>query len=127
MPAAWPIAVPQRFDPAAYRETGPRGAFIETPFTAGRPARRRGTLADYRVVELQLNAITVAEKAAFEAWFETTLSGGAESFDMTHPVTGELRTWCFLNPDAPFTIRAMRPGDPRLIVTMTLGLQPVIA
>ena len=124
MPAAWPVTVPQRFDPAAYRETGPRGAFIETPFDKGRPARRRGTLADVRVVELQLNAITVAEKAAFDLWFAKTLSGGAESFEMTHPVTGDLRTWSFANPDAPYSIRAMRPGDPRLIVTMTIGLHP---
>lgn len=127
MAVAWPTTVPQRFDPAAYRETGPRGAFLMTEFDKGRPTRRRNSLASERVVELQLNALTVAELTAFEAWFESVLDGGSQEFEMTHPVTGALRLWAFANPEAPYTISAMRPGDPRVRVAMTLHLHPVIA
>lgn len=104
MPAAWPVTVPQRF--AADAEFGgPEDTFLVTEFDKGRPARRRNTLASPERVSLTLAALTGAEVAAFRQWFDLTLSGGAEPFEMPDPATGGLRTFAFAESRPPFSQR----------------------
>ena len=123
MPAAWPLSVP-RVLPIGYSETGPQNAFLVTPFDKGRPARRRNTLAAPRMANVRLVRITHAQLAVFEAWFETTLSGAALSFEMTHPITGAVREWAFASSEEPY--RVTRLSHEFVTVAFDLALYPAI-
>lgn len=123
MPASWPVAVPLRFAPGS-RETGPVGAFIETPFDKGRPARRRNSLATPRRMQVRLARVSEEEIAILDDWFEITLGGGAERFEMPHPRTGAVRTFGFMDADQPFQIDHIAGRWSSM--TMDLWLYPAV-
>ena len=120
MPTAWPGTVPRRFRLGA-NYTGPENSVIETQFDKGRPQRRRNTLAAPSMVSLELVEITYEELAAFEAWFETTLSGGSLTFEMGHPITRVSREWAFPS-GTPYTYTQI--NHERVNVSLNLMLYP---
>ena len=118
MATAWPGTVPQRFALDG-QFSGPENSFLVTNFDKGRPQRRRNTLGAPSSVSMELVAITRTELAAFETWYADTLSGGALTFEMTHPIRGDLREWAFA---APYRITAVSAD--RFNVALSLTAYP---
>ena len=121
MPATWPPELPVDFA-ADQRLSGPRDAFLETPFDKGRPARRRNTLASPQTLSARMPYLTLAQFAVFEGWFAGTLGGGALPFELKHPITGAIRTWAFASAASPYEVA--RVNNRTVSVSFVLDLYP---
>ncbi len=94
--AVWPASLPQKFLQQGYRE-GFADVLLRTRMDAGPDKVRRRFTAAPRPVRGTM-AMTGAQVATLESFFDTTLQGGALPFDWTHPRTGAAVTCRFIEP-----------------------------
>lgn len=94
--ATWPSGLPQKPLLDGFSE-GKQDIILRTEMDVG-PAkrRRRYTWAPARfAVSL---VCTTAQVATFETFVETTLNGGVDAFDWTHPRTGAAISLAIIGP-----------------------------
>lgn len=96
MADAWPGTLPQAPDWSGYQETSPNVA-IRTQMDAGPPKLRRRFTAGIRPFSMQF-LLTQAQVATLDTFYQTTLTGGTEAFDWTHPRTGAAASFRFVSP-----------------------------
>ena len=70
----------------------PPDTTLETQMDAGPPKARRRFSAGIRKLDMKM-IMTAAQVATLDAFYVTTLSGGALTFDYAHPRTGATETY----------------------------------
>ena len=95
--ATWPGTLPAAPEGPGYQETVPN-TLIRTPMDAGPPKVRQKFTAGVRPFEMTW-MLTKAEVATLDAFYVTTLEGGALSFDgLNHPRTQAAAIFRFVEP-----------------------------
>jgi len=92
----WPASLPQEPLAQGFSERAPN-TLIRTTMEAGPPKARRRFTAGVRNIECQLR-LTPAQTATLDLFFDTTIAGGALSFDWKHPRDGAPATFRFVEP-----------------------------
>lgn len=110
--AVWSTSLPQLqlMDGLSY---APSDQAIRTTMDTGpTKARRRFSVS---VAEVQVPIIlTGTQLAAFDTYYQTTLSGGTDTFTWTDPSTGSTATYRFLDRPAFVPIRPAGAATARL-------------
>lgn len=114
----WPATLPQGFLVDGYREVMPKTT-IRTPMDAGPAKVRRRFTAGVRMLSGR-TAMTREQTETLDTFFNTTLAGGALSFDWTHPRTQAPMT-CRFASEPEFSPQS---GGMRWIVTLNLEILP---
>lgn len=93
--AMWPATLPA---PSinSFQETPPDN-LIRSNMDKGPAKVRRRTTANVRPIQFTL-MLTEAQVAILDTFFNTTVFGGAEEFDYTHPRTGDAVSARFVSP-----------------------------
>ena len=94
--AVWPASLPQTPLAEGYNERAP-DTVIRSPMEAGPPRLRRRFTAGVRNIECQLR-LTPAQLDTLDAFFGSTVAGGALPFDWKHPRNGTAVTFRFVEP-----------------------------
>ncbi len=112
----WPATLPQEPLAQGYAERAP-DTVIRTQMEAGPPKVRRRFTAGVRSIECRLRLIP-AQVDTLDAFFNTTVAGGALPFDWKHPRTGTAVTFRFVEPPsyAPVARGALWQASLRLEV-----------
>lgn len=92
--AAWPGSLPQLSLLAGALETVQDGT-IRTEMDAGPAKRRRRYTAVVRRFTVPL-VLTTDQVATLETFYDSTLQGGVDAFDWTHPRTGAAVSLAFV-------------------------------
>lgn len=82
MPENWPATLPQAWLQDGYQETMPE-VIVRTEMDAGPAKTRRRFTAQVTPIKARMH-LTADQKGYFEAFFNTTLKGGALSFYFPH-------------------------------------------
>ena len=116
--AAWPTSLPTYPLLEGYSNSQ-ESAMIRTPMETGPAKQRRRYTKDIEIIECTFNMST-SQKTTFRDFFNNTLGGGADSFDWTHPETGNAITARFRSKGSkvPFSIEAV--GDDLYKVSVTV-------
>lgn len=119
--AAWPAALPQK-QFVGLTETDV-DAVARTPMDSGPASRRNRFSAVPRniVVPIILNG---AQKQAFDSFYRTTLSNGAQSFDWDDPVTDASISLAFTKPPQWVLTRGGTPAARHWRADLTLEILP---
>lgn len=118
MPITWPAApFPQKLLVEGYQEQTPN-IVVRTKMDAGPPKVRKRFTAGIRPITGSLD-LTAAQVATLDTFVMTTLKGGVETFDWTHPRTGAAASFKIV---PPVTYTAMEPDVWR--ASLSLELQP---
>lgn len=116
--ATWPAGLPQELRQEGYSEARKSGV-AATEMDAGPDFTRRR----YTAVPTEIRgtlALTKAQVATLDAFYFTTLNGGNDAFDWTHPRTGAAASLKFKKGEAPRYV--IRSGV--WIATLSLEIQP---
>ncbi len=92
----WPASLPQEPLTQGFSEQAPSTA-IRSQMEAGPPKVRRRFTAGVRNIECQLR-LTPAQVDTLDAFFGSTVAGGALPFDWKHPRGGTAVTFRFVEP-----------------------------
>ena len=112
----WPASLPQVLEIEGYSETL-ANTVIRTAMETGPAKRRRRFTAAPRPIKGKVT-LDATQRATLKTFYETTLGGGALSFDWTDPVTGSPATFAFFSPPQ------IRGDDGLFPVTLDLELLP---
>ena len=96
--AVWPASLPQEPLAQGFSEQAPN-TVIRSQMEVGPPKVRRRFTAGVRNIECQLR-LTPAQVDTLDAFFGSTVAGGALSFDWKHPRGGTVVTFRFVEPPA---------------------------
>lgn len=119
--ASWPGSLPQnQFH--GLEASYPEGAVIRTPNDAG-PAQTRPKYTGVRPRHSTPIVLTNAQKATFEAFYETTLVSGSAEFDWEDPRSDLSATFRFLRPPS-FTMQAGGPDGRLWVGRLDLEVMP---
>jgi len=99
MPAVWPASLPQDMLYPNFQEEMP-ARVVRTRMDAG-PAKARPRFTAAPTPLHGSVRLDITQRATFRTFYDSTLAGGALSFDWKHPVTGVACTMRFT-------------GDPRI-------------
>lgn len=91
---AWPGSLPQVPLLGTYSEA-PKTNLVVSSMDYGPSKRRRRTTASIKEAKFMMR-MTSSQFDTFETFFEDTLGDGAESFDWTHPRSGNAVV-CYMN------------------------------
>lgn len=94
--ATWPASLPQYMNADSYAEAALDGT-IRTGMDAGPDFVRRR----FSAVPVQISGNLILSKtqvATLETFYNTTLAGGVDTIDWTHPRTGSSAVLRFLSP-----------------------------
>jgi len=94
--AFWPPELPQSLDLTSYRESAPDIA-LRTQMDQGPAKIRRRFTAAPTPISGSLT-VTKAQRQILLDFFETTVRGGADTFDWLHPVLRTGVVMRFVNP-----------------------------
>jgi hypothetical protein len=94
----WPITLPASYLSGISDKKGPQR--IRSAVDVGPPIVRKRYTAAVRNVALPI-VLTNAERAIFDAWYDTDLEGGTLPFNWTDPVSGSTVSYRFAMDDAP--------------------------
>ncbi len=94
--AVWPLTLPQSPSGFGYQERAPHHGMTATP-DVGPVKRRPRFTAGIRTMTCSIQ-LTAAEVAVLDAFYQTTLEGGTQSFDWVHPRTGAAVVFRYLEP-----------------------------
>ena len=117
--AEWPSSL--RFGFNSNIEETIEDGFVRTPTDIGPSLqhRRFSAVSHFLTAEVML---LPEDRLTFETWYRTQIDGGADTFDMRHPATGEMRKFRFT--EAPsFTIVQTASG-PGSIAAISLEMLP---
>jgi hypothetical protein len=95
--ASWPSELPRIPTIDSYSETFAETA-LRTDMEVGPAKVRRRISANVKPLAIAIDRLTSANVDTLEAFYQTTLLGGAESFDYTHPRTGATVSCRFTGP-----------------------------
>lgn len=110
--ATFPIAAKASY---GYSESGKSKKIVETEMDYGPPKRRlRGSLGVRKISATYM--IDTAALGAFQAWFDTQISGGLETFNWTDP-SNSVRAVRFVASD-PYSFSAHGPDRWELKVSL---------
>lgn len=118
--AVWPASLPTTLQVEGYQEEPPDTRLV-TEMDAGPPKMRQRYTAAPRPLAGFIT-ITRAQRVTLDAFFVTTLAGGALPFDWTHPVTGAAVVMRFGRSQGPLRYEALSTELFR--AAMTLEIQP---
>ncbi|MCW5699969.1 MAG: hypothetical protein KIT00_09020 [Rhodospirillales bacterium] len=90
----WPYSLPQRPLAQGFNEQAPNSV-IRTQMEAGPPKVRRRFTAGKRTIDMQLR-LNADQVETLDAFHDSSLQGGALSFDWVHPRTGAAATYRFV-------------------------------
>ena len=93
---AWPDTLPAALLLENFQELLPQTAIRTDMDTGPAKVRRRTTAGTGALMVSYL--LSVAETITLDAFYRTTLSGGATPFDFTHPRTGAALSCRFTSP-----------------------------
>lgn len=125
----WPAGVPDCILPTSPQgglrdtrnsfETDSKITSIERPLSSWAPA----------VYAVELTPLSVAQFAAFEAWYAGPLAYGVNAFNWLHPITRAAGIWKILKADPPYQVRKIGriPADSglrRISVSFSVISQP---
>jgi len=91
----WPAGMPDPILPEI-KFTGPQGAVLRTSMSSGPAKTRPRFTAATKVFELSFAPLSPALLTTFEDFYEADLAMGSLEFDMTHPITGVVRSFRFM-------------------------------
>ena len=101
----WPEGVPNCILPTSPQgglrdtrnsfETDSKISSIERPLASWAPA----------VYAVEMSPMSLAQFAAFEAWYAGPLAYGVNAFSWVHPITGAAGVWKILKADPPYQVR----------------------
>ncbi len=94
MPAVWPASLPQKMLAPGFDEQPPDER-IRTPMEVGPAKLRRRTSAGVRPIKGSIRC-SLTQRATFDEFYRSTLSGGVLPFDWVHPVTQTAATFRFV-------------------------------
>lgn len=97
--AAWPATLPQCPILNGFSEQRQRNLAFFDPDVGPPKIRRRSTAVG--VLTNLAFRMTTTQLAAFNTFFETTISDGSLPFTWAHPITKVSYTWMFDPQDAP--------------------------
>lgn len=100
----------------------PHGAVIRTQMDSGPAKQRPRFTAAPRNVGLVFAGLSGVNVAAFEAFYEVTLSMGALDFEMPHPISDVTRRFRFISDGEPYSISPI--GEDAYQVSCNLELLP---
>jgi hypothetical protein len=89
----WPVGLPQSALVGQWDES-PAPANVEFSVEVGPPKLRRRISSAGRLINNTL-LLTVAQRATFMTFYETTTKNGSLPFDWDHPIDGTPKTWMF--------------------------------
>jgi len=92
----WPDTLPASPLLENFQEISPQTAIRTDMDTGPAKVRQRTTAGTGALMVSYL--LTIAETIALDAFYQTTLSGGATAFDYTHPRTGATLSCRFTDP-----------------------------
>lgn len=92
----WPVTLPQSVLVQGYSETPPQLS-IRTDMDAGVAKVRRRFTSSIRPIECN-TLLTAAQVATLDAFYLSTLEGGALRFEWNHPRTGATVEMRFMEP-----------------------------
>lgn len=108
--ASWPASLPQTPRRGAW-VGGPQDSRAQFQPEYGPPITRRRTTADMRMFDATWPNLSTAERATFEAFYETDLVGGSQPFAMLDPVSGEVARWKIAGDGSmPYSLTAKGAG-----------------
>lgn len=101
--AAWPGSLPSNINVDGAAEQAVNGV-LRTQMDAGPDFTRRRYSATPNNISGSL-VLSDTDIATLDAFYQTTLNGGSDAFDWTHPRTGASVSMRFLSPPAyrPFS------------------------
>ena len=114
---SWPAALPQYVLVQGFGETPP-DLIAETAMSSGPRATRRRFTAGETEINAQI-AVTIAQKATLQTFFDGDLKGGAIAFDWVHPVTRAATSFRMRRPRY-----SAEAGGATFIATLELLEQP---
>lgn len=91
--ASWPGTLPQTPQYGGFDETPQRNVATFQPDVGPSKQRRRST-ANGSICAVKFE-MSDAQRAAFDAFFGTTLADGSLPFTWNHPISGTNYTWAF--------------------------------
>lgn len=94
--ATWPATLPQELLSSGFQQKA-QSQVIRSDMDAGPPKVRRRFTAKVITIQGSIE-INAAQYETLETFFDTTLNGGATSFDWTHPITGDTVSYRFKEP-----------------------------
>ena len=94
--SVWPASLPQEPLAQGYNEQAPN-TVVRSAMEAGPPKLRRRFTAGVRSIECQVR-LTPVQVDTLDAFFGSTVAGGALSFDWKHPRNGTAVTFRFVEP-----------------------------
>ena len=94
----WPGNINNCWTIAGYAEVD-RPVVIRSEMEAGAPKVRRRFTKQITMINASVT-LTIAEVAAFKAWFRTVLQGGVKRFDFTLPTEQAVSELRFISPPA---------------------------
>jgi len=92
----WPATLPQEPLAQGFNERAP-DTVIRSAMEAGPPKVRRRFTAGIRLIDCQVR-LTPAQVETLDSFFDSTIAGGALSFDWKHPRTGAAVTYRLVEP-----------------------------
>lgn len=113
MTATWPTTLPQKPFRGQWSEQEQPNVIRFQPDVGPPITRRRGTVTTY--IATGTFRMTNEQIANFMIFHKEELKGGARSFTLAHPVTGEAATWKF---EEPFSYRHVDDDVYDLAVTL---------
>ena len=94
----WPLTLPQAPIAEGYQES-PGETVLRRPMDVGPAKQRRLYTAGVKQWTMTWE-LEASEVTTFQAFFESTLEGGALAFDLPHPRTGVSTSVRFVKPPA---------------------------
>ena len=109
MSISWPISLQQVLNEDSFSFKGGDTVLRSDTDTGPNKVRRRFTNS-IDTMSASIN-ITSAEYTTFINFFDITLNGGVNVFQLNHPITGVLSDWRFIGS---YTISSIRGGNFKL-------------